>query len=69
MTQQAVQMLDCRHDENGVVSLLDGHGGVLPKGAPLVWLTFTRSDIGRATNSAGEVFRPNIDEQSFAGVG
>jgi hypothetical protein len=34
----------------------------------LVWLSFTRSDIGRAANSAGELFRPNIDEQSFAKV-
>lgn len=65
MTKQVVQLLDCRHDDNAVV-FLNGHGGVLLKGEPLVWLSFTRSDIGRAANSAGELFRPNIDEQSFA---
>ncbi len=68
MTQRFIQILDCRHDDNGVV-FLDGHGNVLPKGERLVWLLFTRSDIGRAANSAGEVFRPNIDEQSFVEVG
>ncbi len=56
-----VKVMDCR--KGGAFP--DGRGKVLPLGGPVAWRTIWLKDIGTATNSAGELYAPGIDELLF----
>ncbi len=62
MTQDVIQVLDVGQDEEGGFVLLDGHGAALGQTA---WVTFGIDDIGKARNSRGELFAPNITHAHF----